>query len=288
MPHDPHRPSGDIAVLEPPGTEKAEADPVPDPIASGGSIPLAWPPSPGSSPGAPEPAAAGQEAVLPAAEPLEPASGGIVPSDLVDIFIRPSRFFSSKIAAGSTPYLVLVAWCYGIAEAMDRIDRVSLQSEMGRPRAGWGALGPLVMESWAGYWTFCLVMGAASGAFLYMVGGWWYRVRLKWAGDPSPDPTLARRVYVYSSFVMAAPMILAALGQTMTFPHYAAAWQSAEIYTLALIIFPFWSIAASYAGARAVFRLGAWRARIWFLILPVMVYLVAFGAIALAAALLGA
>jgi hypothetical protein len=220
------------------------------------------------------------------AAPIEPVSATLVPRDLLDIFVKPSRFFGTRLAAGSTPYILLVAWCFGIADAMDRIDRQILQAAMGTNPAGWETVGPLVTQSWIGYWAFCLAVGAVSAGFLWMVGGWWFRVRAKWAGDPDPDKHMARLVYVYSSFVMAAPVILVALGQTMAFPDYAAAWQSDEVYSLGLLIFPFWSIAASYIGVRSVFNVSAWKARIWFLILPACVYLAAFGVIAMAAAFL--
>jgi len=59
------------------------------------------------------------------------------------------------------------------------------------------------------------------------------------------------------------------------------------MFSLVLVVFPFWSIAASYAGAKTVFGVSGGRARIWFLILPVLLYVVAVGALGVVFALLG-
>jgi hypothetical protein len=214
------------------------------------------------------------------ASPIEAGPSPLWPQHLVDVFLKPTRFFSSQLGLGKTPYVVFVTWCYGIASAVDRIDQELLRAELGRPKPGWEAWGPLVVESWAGYWALVLAMGAISGLFLWWLGGWWYRLRLKWAGDPDPDKKLARLVYVYSSFVWSGPAITAALGETLAFSNYLEAWNSEQPYTLALLIFPLWSVVTSYLGAKTIFNVSPWGVRIWFLVLPMGLYLLAFGLIA--------
>ncbi len=219
------------------------------------------------------------------ATPIEAGPSPLWPQHLVDVFLRPTRFFSSQLALGKTPYLVLVTWCYGIASAMDRIDQELLRAEFGRARPGWEVWGPIVTQSWSGYWGFVLAAGVFSGLFLWWLGGWWYRVRLRWAGDPSPDARRARLVYVYSSFVCAGPVIVLALLQTVAFENYAAAWNADEFYSSMLVIFLFWSLATSYLGARALFHVSRWRAQLWFLVLPAGLYVVALGVVATVATL---
>jgi hypothetical protein len=199
--------------------------------------------------------------------------------------MRPTRFFSSPLGLGQTPYILFVTWCYGIASAIDRVDQELLRAEVGRPRPGWDVWGPMVTESWLGYWGFVLGMGAVSGLFLWWLGGWWYHVRLRWAGDADPDRRLARLVYVYSSFVWSGPAIAAALVATVAFANYTEAWNSDQPYSIALLIFPFWSVVTSYLGARVIFDVSPRRARLWFLILPMALYVVAFGLIAALVAL---
>jgi Yip1 domain len=73
---------------------------------------------------------------MPSPEPIEPQSSPLWPQDLIDIFIRPGKFFSSQLALGKTPYILLVTWCFGMAEIMHHIDQNILRAEMGRSRAG--------------------------------------------------------------------------------------------------------------------------------------------------------
>jgi hypothetical protein len=148
-------------------------------------------------------------------------------------------------------------------------------------------LAPLLTGSWLGFWGFALLGGAVAGAVLWYVGGWWYRVRLKWAGADNPDPTLARLVYIYSGFVVAGPMVAAALLQTITFPSYRVASEAETLYPFLLLAFPLWSIVVSYNGVTARFAMRRWAARMWFLILPGLLYAFAFGAVAVFYSVLG-
>jgi hypothetical protein len=222
------------------------------------------------------------------AAPIEAGPSPLWPQHLVDVFVRPTRFFSSQLALGRTPYLLLVTWCFGIASAMDRVDQELLRAEFGQARPAWDVWAPIVTQSWAGYWAFVLAMGVLSGLFLWWLGGWWYRVRLGWAGEPSPDARLARLVYVYSSFVCAGPTVVLALLQTGWFENYAAAWNADELYSSALLIFLFWSLGTSYFGARALFRVSRWGARLWFVVLPAALYVLTLGLVAPLVALFAA
>ena len=49
------------------------------------------------------------------------------------------------------------------------------------------------------------------------------------------------------------------------------------LLSLLLLLFPFWSVAASYMGARSLFALAGWRVRLWFLILPILAYVTLLG-----------
>ncbi len=218
---------------------------------------------------------------------IGPASSPLWPRHLVDLFVRPRRFFSTKLALGKTPYVVFVTWCYGVSHAIDRVDTELLRAELGRPRPVWEHLGPLIAESWLGFWSWVLLTGGISALFLWWIGGWWYRVRLRWSGAPDPDKRLARLLLIYSSFVFAGPAVVATLVQTAVFPHYSAAFAAEEWYSLALLIFPFWSIVTSYIGVRTLFEVTRWRAVLWFVALPIAVYIVLFGLVALLFALVG-
>jgi hypothetical protein len=165
-----------------------------------------------------EPAAGELAQLGPELPTIEPERSPLWPQNLVDLFIRPARFFSSQLALGKAPYFVFVTWCYGASNAIDRVDRELMRAEFGRPRPLWDHLGPFITESWLGFWTWILFAGALGGLGLWWIGGWWYRLRLRWSGAHEPDKRLARLVLVYSSFVHAGPLIVLALFQTLAYP----------------------------------------------------------------------
>ncbi len=211
------------------------------------------------------------------AEPFEATRSPFVPQSLVDLFLRPRSFFSAQIALGRTPYVLVVMWCYGIASAIERIEREVLRADFGRPRPGWESLAPWVVDSWWGFWAFALASGALGGVGLWLLGGWWYRVRLRWCGALEPDRRRARLAYAYASFVLAGPSVLWALVETASYPSYAAAAASDDLTSTLLLLFPFWSLYTSFAAATTLFEVQRGRARLWFLVLPAFVYLVAYG-----------
>jgi hypothetical protein len=219
--------------------------------------------------------------------PIEPGPSPFWPQHLRDLFFRPRRFFSGQLALGKTPYLVLVTWCYGISSAIDRIDRELLRVELGRARPSWERLGPMITESWLGFWLWVLLAGALGGIFIWWVGGWWFRVRLEWSGALEPDKRLARLVFVYSSFVATGPAVALAVGYSLVYPSYAAAFAADEPYSALFLIFPFWSLISSYLGVRTLFEASRWKARVWFVILPGILYLLLFGVVALLLSLAG-
>ncbi len=208
---------------------------------------------------------------------IEAGASPLLPRRLVDLFLRPVHFLRSELALGQTPYVLLVTWCYGISSAVERLDSELLRAEVGSPRPSWEQLEPIVLGSWTGFWTWVAVIGAAGGLFAWWIGGWWYRMRLSFSGARDPDRRLARLVLVYTSFVFAGPSVLVALAYTILYENYRVAYETAELLPLVLVFFVFWSVLTSYTGAITVFDVSRWRARLWFLILPVLVYLTVFG-----------
>jgi hypothetical protein len=210
----------------------------------------------------------------------------LAPRHLVDLFLHPGRFFLSGLHLGHLPSVLLVGLVCGMASTLDRIERTMIRVDLGAARPGADALGGAILESWLPLWTLVTLVGAISGLVLWFVGGWWYRVRLGWAGARNPDPGRARHVYIYASFVYAAPMILLLAVQTTLFANYVEAWNAESLWITAFLVLPFWSVLVSYRGARTLFDLDPGRARLWFAALPAAVYLVAMGAVATAYATL--
>jgi hypothetical protein len=217
---------------------------------------------------------------MPTLEPDRSIQSGpspLWPQHLINIFIRPRRFFSSQLALGQSLYVILITWCYGAASAIDRIDQELIRAELGQPQRGWERLSPMISESWLGFWVWVLIFGAIGGLLQWLIGGWWYRVRLKWSGAHEPDKRLARLVYVYSSFVESGPALALILVSTVVYADYTQAYASDSPFSALLLVFPFRSLISSYLGVRTLFQVSRWKARVWFVILPCLLYVVSLG-----------
>jgi hypothetical protein len=188
---------------------------------------------------------------------------------LTSLYFRPSHLFADITPLKAKPAFLIVAWIAGITSAIDRFDVNLVRSElMGRatPTA-------FLMDSWLAFWPFILAVGAVYAAMVWLIGGWWYRMRLSWAGAANPDPFAARIVYIHQDLVVGLPAVISTVIQTFVFESYRAAWASDEAWSGLLIIFIGWSCIASYKAVRAAFAVGKWKARFWFLILPMGFYL---------------
>lgn len=202
-----------------------------------------------------------------------PAPAG-EPVTLVDLFLRPTRFFSSGTPYGMQDALVFVAWVVGMNVIVGRIERVMMRAELEQSTSP-----PAVPDSWVDFWLVVLVGGLIAGMLIWHLGTWWYRVRLRWSGAKDPDVARARTVYLFASLVWAGPAMLWQVIDTFRFPDYLASWNGASPWLLVLMILPFWSVWVAYRGARTAFDTRPGRARWWMLIMPSAVYLIAMGVI---------
>lgn len=218
-----------------------------------------------------------------AADDSEPDGAGpespVKPANIRDLYLRPTRFFQKGLALGEKRYLYPALVGMGMARASGRIDTYIMRAELDNARQGWSTLEPLVMDSWVTYWGFILAAGIVGSVFIWYLWGWWYHIRIRWSGDPDRDKRRARLTLVWSSLVHVLPTLVYLVGATIVFSDYGDAWSSEELLSVAFLVFPFWSVVTSYKGVRAQFDVGRWKARTWFLILPLLVYFVAFGAV---------
>ncbi len=201
-------------------------------------------------------------------------------ADLFDLYSRPRRFFTSGIDLGALAALLPVAWIVGAVNASGRLDTAIARYEMGVQRSSWQLIEAIVSGPWVYYWAWILGFGILAALISYWLGGWWYRMRMYMSGSERDiDKAVPRQLYIYSELVAALPALIITMIYTASFASYMEAYRSDEMYSLVLLIFPFWSIAVSYVGVTARFSLKPWPARFWFIIFPVLFYLVVLGAI---------
>lgn len=187
---------------------------------------------------------------------------------LFHLFLFPKQFFSyfdSMATPFATAYAAIIV---GIADACSSIsDQLTKQEFTGRTR-----VPPFVVESWRNYWLVCVGAGLVSAVLFYHLGGWWYRRRLIWAGDPNPNKSLAKRVYMFTCLVPALPFLILTLVDSATYATPLEADREGGWWWLAMLVLVFWSSNVSYQGVRVLFQTTCWRARTWFLFLPLTFY----------------
>lgn len=193
---------------------------------------------------------------------------------LIDLFVSPGKFFESTVKVGKKVHLLFATIVFGIASAIDQFASDFIQTQLGKSR-GLAAFG----ETWLEFWIAVVIIGIISSFFIWTLGGWWYKTRLSFSGEKNPDILAARHVYIYSSFVYAAPLFLVTLFQSMFYDNYFKAAEQDSILVIIVTIFLFGSLITSYIGARKVFDVIKWKAVIWFLILPAVFYLTIIGAL---------
>lgn len=195
----------------------------------------------------------------------------------VALFIKPAHFFATFDDL-ARPVVVLVATlCLGVASMVDRIEQHILRAEMGQGVSGWSELSPWLLHSWGTLWIALLVCGALNVPLFWYLGGWWYRLRLKWSGATALDSLRPRLLFVYSSLVYALPVVLVMIGETLLFPNYRLARDAEGSWTLIFVLLSFWSVVVSYCGATRTFALARRKALLWFLLLPWTLYAVELG-----------
>lgn len=194
----------------------------------------------------------------------------------LDLYLRPARFFGQGVRGLDGRALVVAAWVVGMNWTLGRFERMMLRADLGDTNETLLSIS----QSWPSFWMAVAFAGVISAAFVWLIGTWWYRMRLRWSGASDPSTDVARVVYVYSALVWAVPSLLWTLVQTVRFPNFAAAWGSESVWDLVLLVFPVWACWVSYRGVRATFDVRPGRARFWFLVLPIVGFLFAFGVVA--------
>lgn len=199
------------------------------------------------------------------------------PPRLVTLFVNPSHFFTSLDDLARPLLLLLATFCLGVASMVDRVEQHILRAEMGQSASGWSEVSPWLLNSWSALWGVLLVLGAFNIPLFWYLGGWWYRLRLKWSGATALDSLRPRLLFVYSSLVYALPVVLVMLGETLMFPNYRLARDAEGSWTLIFVLLSFWSVVVSYCGATQTFVLARRRAFVWFFLLPWTLYAVELG-----------
>ncbi len=187
---------------------------------------------------------------------------------VAELTLRPERFFPEilRLRGGTLPLVAI--WIRGMAGSIERIDTQLLTGRLAADSA--------IVSSWAMTWAVIIFAGVLGGPLVWLVGGWWYRMRLRMSGAQDPDARQARLVFIYASLVAAVPGVVWLVLVTVFYPTYHAAYTDAPL-AFCLLAMLCWSVWVSYRGVRRCFDVRPGAARMWFLILPLALYGTVFG-----------
>lgn len=205
---------------------------------------------------------------------------------LVHLYFQPKRFFEHFSVMATRFTTIYTAWIVGTAECMSRVtEEITKRQFLG----GHVRVPELVLTSWPAYWAFCAGVGVFGAALFYKIGGWWYITRLRFCNDSNADRSLARSAYIFSSTVWAFPIVLSSAISSIRYSTPLASENSSMLWAFVLLVpTPFWSIYTSYRAVRTLFDGVRWKVRLWFLLLPGLVYGAVFVAIFVVALLAAA
>lgn len=195
------------------------------------------------------------------------------------LYFKPREFFKDLELLNSPLLINLSLWLMGMVYVVDKIDQKLMKSDYGVLSKSNQALIDLISNGWSMFFLFVAGVGAISAVFYWYIGGWFYNLRLTWSGAGEFDRKMGRIVYVFSSLVVVIPQALVVLLGALLFQNYVESYNSDEYWSATLIVFPFWSVFVSYTALSMNFNVVKWKALTLFVVLPVMIYLIAYGAI---------
>lgn len=193
-----------------------------------------------------------------------------------DLFLRPKDFFKNNLVDSTIEpaYFPLAIIVFGIAYGIDRLDRQLMKYDLK------GKLDDLdILNNWIGYWIFAIIGGILGGYILYLIGAWFFNVRLKWSNGTG-DIEKSRYIYLYSGVISSSVIIFTTLVSMFISnkPYDPEAafklWDFASL--VALIFFVYYAVYVSYIGVQTITDADKVRSKIWFLYLPFLFYTLSY------------
>lgn len=198
-------------------------------------------------------------------------------TDLFSLYLRPRRFASQvEDSVSGTYWTLFFALVVGVASTVERIDTRIAQSEFAGKAVPFLSL-EWIDSSWLNYWIIVCIGGVISGVFFWYLAGWWFQIRLRFSGAINVSATTARALSTWQFAVAAVPSVGAALFDTCVEASYLSARANVTSFSYLLVIPVFWSIWTSYSLVTATYDLKKWPALGWFVLLPLVFYLLVLG-----------
>ncbi|WP_223034055.1 YIP1 family protein [Hanstruepera marina] len=194
------------------------------------------------------------------------------------LLITPKQFFINEFSDKTKVRFfntAIVIFClgYGIDQANRQLTRFDIKGKLDQIA---------FVNDWIGFWISAVIAGAIGGYIVYLIGGWFYDVRLKWAKG-SGNLDLSRRLYLYSNFYLNLTIIFICIVETIKNRKPYDPFEDFQLFDavsiLFLLFFIFHSIYLSFTGVTTLTDVDKKLATVWFAILPTLLYIFLFGAL---------
>lgn len=194
----------------------------------------------------------------------------------IELFLKPKLFFKKNLRDSKRQpayySIAMIIFCVGYG--IDRLDQQLMKLDLR------GKLDEASnLNNWIFYWLIAIIGGLIGGYILYLIGGWFFNLRLKWSKGTS-DIEKSKHIYLYSEVVSYSFIVLTTL-ISMTFnkkPYIS----DSELYVwdiispILLLFFVYYSIYISYSGVSSITDADKLRSKLWFLIIPIIFYTVVY------------
>ena len=180
---------------------------------------------------------------------------------------RPKDFFSGAFNLKHIPSLLVIGFLCGLERANAAFSLASLSTE--QIADVYKGLTPEWSEVWIGF----LPVAAFMGLLKWLVGGFWYNTRAKWCGYEGGDTLFVRSVFLFTEAIVAIPMVIHLIAQTLIYPDPMAAHLDTDsaVFQIIAVLLGTVSIVISYYAVQRLLKISGPKTRLWFLLLPLSI-----------------
>lgn len=197
-------------------------------------------------------------------------------SDAFNLVKNPPEFFKTG-AVTKDRYITIALYLYGIQYAIEKVDDYILKEIHGVDATNHFA--SVAMNSWIMFWPTVIILGIFSSLGIWYLQGWWYNTRLNWCSNTHIDGNHGRAVFIFNKMIYVVPFLIITIIEMFLYSNHYEAFNSESAYSTLTALIPLIllivSTVNSYKSVTHVFNLKRLHAKIWFLILPLMLYGVA-------------
>ena len=189
------------------------------------------------------------------------------------LLFTPRIFFENIVDYHKIKHFNIIFGIYCIGYGIDRLEKQFLRRDLK------GELEQIeFLNNWPVFWLMVSIGGLIGGYIAYLIGGWFYNVRIKWSNGVG-DIDKSRGIYVLSSLFIYSFAIIYTLFQTVLFDIPYESESDFEFFDaigfFLTYAFIFHGIYISYHGALTFTNIEIGKAKIWFLYIPGIMYIAA-------------